>query len=81
MNPPFAKGQDICHVAHALKFLRPGGRLVAIMSAGTASRDDRASRDFRALIEARGGTIEELSEGAFKASGTNVRTVIVTFDK
>lgn len=31
MNPPFTRDQDIAHVEHALKFLAPGGILVAIM--------------------------------------------------
>jgi predicted RNA methylase len=77
MNPPFAKRADIHHVKHALKFLRPGGRLVAIMSAGVAFRDDALARDFRALCD----TIEALPDGAFKQSGTMVRTVVVTITK
>ena len=31
MNPPFTRNQDIRHVEHALKWLAPGGILVAIM--------------------------------------------------
>jgi len=34
MNPPFTRGQDVQHVRHALKFLSPGGILVAIMLDG-----------------------------------------------
>jgi phospholipid N-methyltransferase len=34
MNPPFENGADIKHIAHALKFLKPGGRLVAICANG-----------------------------------------------
>jgi len=30
MNPPFENGTDIKHIKHALTFLKPGGRLVAI---------------------------------------------------
>lgn len=30
MHPPFELGEDVAHVAHALRFLAPGGRLVAI---------------------------------------------------
>src|SRR3546814_1747 len=43
MNPPFDRLRDIDHVVHALKFLKPNGRLVAIMSAGTEFRSDRKS--------------------------------------
>lgn len=78
MNPPFGKRADIAHVRHALSFLRPGGRLVAIMSAGVAYRDDRLARDFRALVEERGGEILDNPDGSFLESGTCVRTVTVT---
>jgi hypothetical protein len=77
MNPPFAGQADIEHVTHALNFLKPGGKLVAIMSAGVTFRQDRKAADFRALIWGMGGTIEELPEDAFKQSGTSVRTVLV----
>jgi len=78
MNPPFAKQQDIKHVLHALKFLKPDGLLVSVMASSVTFRDNKLTQDFRDLIRERGGDIEALPEGAFKASGTNVRTVIVT---
>lgn len=78
MNPPFAKQDDIRHVMHALQFLRKDGLLVSIMSAGVLYRENQLTRDFRALVATRGGSIEELPEGAFKPSGTMVRTVLVT---
>lgn len=34
MNPPFSKGRDWQHVAHAARFLAPGGRLVALVGDG-----------------------------------------------
>jgi predicted RNA methylase len=77
MNPPFAKQADIKHVLHALKFLKPDGLLVSVMSAGVTFRDDKLTRGFCDLIRSRGGDIEALDDGAFKASGTMVRTVIV----
>lgn len=78
MNPPFAKQADIKHVTHAFGFLKPGGLLVAIMSAGVAFRTDARTTAFRELVERTGGVIEPLPEGSFKSSGTNVRTVLVT---
>ena len=45
MNPPFCRGRDLDHVRHALRFVAPGGRLVAIMSAGVAFREDVYERD------------------------------------
>lgn len=78
MNPPFAGQADIDHVLRALDFLAPGGRLASVMSSGTVHRDNRKARDFRALVDARGGSIVPLPEGSFTASGTNVNTVLVT---
>jgi predicted RNA methylase len=78
MNPPFAKQADIRHVLHALRFLKPGGLLVSVMAASVAFRNNKLAQDFRDLIRERGGDIEALPEGAFKASGTMVRSVIVT---
>lgn len=77
MNPPFGKRADLAHVTHALRFLMPGGRLVAVMSAGVLFRQDKATREFRDMLSRTGGW-EELEPGAFKVSGTDVRTVIVT---
>lgn len=78
MNPPFSKQADIKHVLHALRFLKPDGLLVSVMSSGVAFRDNKLTTDFRALIRDRGGDIESLPEGSFKSSGTGVNTVIVT---
>ena len=78
MNPPFASRADVKHVMHALGFLKPGGLLVAVMSAGAGFRDDNLTTGFRATVEERGGTITALPDDAFKESGTGVRTVLVT---
>jgi len=78
MNPPFASKADIHHVTHALRFLRPGGLLVAIMAAGVQSRDDRLTASFRDTVSEAGGTITALPDDAFRESGTGVRTVLVT---
>ncbi len=77
MNPPFMKQADIKHVTHALKFLKPDGVLVAVMSAGVIFRSNRLPVEFRQMVESRGGYFEELPDGAFKESGTMVNTVIV----
>jgi tRNA G10 N-methylase Trm11 len=77
MNPPFAKRADIHHVMHAYAMLNPGGKLVAIMSAGVEFREDRLAQDFRARCT----TIERLPDESFKASGTSVCTVVVTMEE
>jgi len=79
MNPPFARQDDIRHVLHAAKFLKPGGRLVSVMSAGVLFRDNRLTTDFRSFVEDRDGSFERLPENAFKESGTAVNACIVTF--
>jgi predicted RNA methylase len=78
MNPPFLKQADIRHVLHALRFLKPNGLLISVMSAGVTFRDNKLTQDFRDLIRRRGGDIEALPEGAFKSSGTLVNTIIAT---
>lgn len=77
MNPPFGKSSDAKHVLHALKFLRPGGRLAGICSAGVKYRNGKVYEDFRAAMT----SIEDLPEGSFKESGTMTHTVLVTAEK
>ncbi|TAK26754.1 MAG: ParB/RepB/Spo0J family partition protein [Myxococcaceae bacterium] len=81
MNPPFARQQDIDHVTAAFRLLKPGGRLVAVMSAGIAFREDRKTVAFRELVREAGGRVTENPEGSFKSSGTSVRTVTVVMDR
>jgi len=81
MNPPFSKQQDIKHVLHALKFLKPGGRLVSVMSASVTFRQNKLTAEFRQLVEDRGGMIEPNPDDAFKESGTRVRTVNVVIPR
>lgn len=68
MNPPFYGKHYVKHVRHALKFLRPGGCLVAILPA-TARYDHGLLDDLR-------GTWEDLPVGSFAEVGTNVPTAL-----
>ena len=79
MNPPFNKQQDIDHVTHALKCLKPGGRLVSIMASGVTFRQNRKTLEFLGLI----GDSEIIPNppASFKLSGTLVNTVMVVVDK
>ncbi len=81
MNPPFAKQADLAHVERAFGWLKPGGRLVAVMAAGVVQRTNRASVDFRDFVASHSGRFDNLPPNAFKASGTGVNTVIVTMDR
>jgi predicted RNA methylase len=77
MNPPFDKKRsDIHHVLHALKFLKPRGLLIAVMPTGVIFREDALSRDFRGIVATRSGSIVNLPDASFKASGTAVSTCI-----
>lgn len=73
MNPPFAKGADIEHIQHALTFLKPGGRLVAICAGGP-----RQAQTLRPTVESLGGTWEPLPAGTFKEEGTGVNSVLLS---
>jgi hypothetical protein len=73
MNPPFARNADTHHVEHALRFLRPGGVLAAVMSGGIESRTGRTVRRIRSLADG----IWPLPEGAFHQSGTDIDTALV----
>jgi len=81
MNPPFADGADVEHVTHALGFVKTGGALVAIMSAGVVFRQDRRTTAFRALVAEHGGRFVDNPEGAFLESGTGVRTVTLVIER
>lgn len=78
MNPPFRSGQDARHVVHALRFLKPGGRLAAIMSASAMYRETGAYRELRATLANLDHDFEALPDGAFIESGTAVNTALLT---
>lgn len=80
MNPPFERQQDIDHVLHAIDFLKPGGRIVAIMSAGVLFRENKKTVAFKDIIN-KFGYIERLPENSFKESGTGVNTCLVVINK
>lgn len=81
MNPPFAKEADLIHVKHAWEALKPGGRLVAVMSAGVTFRQTNRAVAFRSRLDALGGVLHPLPDGSFKESGTGVNTVIAVVPK
>ncbi|MFI9149510.1 hypothetical protein [Streptomyces sp. NPDC053367] len=74
INPPFADRQDIRHVERALRFVQPGGLVVAVMFGSLTFRTDRVTRDFQQRVREARGTINELPDDAFPAVG--VRTVV-----
>ena len=81
MNPPFTKQQDITHVMEAWKILQPGGILVAIMSPSPFFRTNKKSLDFINWLKANSAEIIDVPDGAFKTSGTMIRTKIIKVRK
>jgi type I restriction-modification system DNA methylase subunit len=83
MNPPFARQADIDHVKKALFHTKPGGRLVAIMSAGVMFRENNKTLDFKQMLSDNCSSFgfETLPEGTFTESGTNTNTVMLVADK
>ena len=80
LNPPFGNLQDIKHVAHAARFVKPDGVLVAIMSPSWQTRDASAAAGFRDFAEASLADVQAIPAGAFRESGTDVATVLVRID-
>lgn len=84
MNPPFLKvglGDHIDHVRHAFELLTPDGRLGAVMPASVKFRQDTRHAAFRTWVYSHDGDIDDVPEGTFKESGTDVRTVFVTVSR
>lgn len=77
MNPPFDLERDIDHVTWALRFLKPEGFLLAIMSAGTEFRETKKAGAFRKLLAERKGWMVDLPPASFAEVGTYVNTVLV----
>jgi hypothetical protein len=74
MNPPFYGKHYQQHVEHARKFLKPGGRLLAILPV-TALTD----HDFVKAGRWQQERWQDLPCGSFSETGTNINTGIATF--
>ncbi len=86
MNPPFDRGRDCDHVRHAYQFLKPGGVLVAVMSARAEWSEDKRHKALHRIIDkctAIYGNRKwiDLPAGSFAHAGTNVNTVLLAIRK
>ena len=81
MNPPFSKHQDIKHIFQAWDLLKPGGILVSVVSESPFFREDKISISFRNWLKENNAEDFELESGAFKKSGTMVKTRIIKVKK
>lgn len=79
MNPPFCRQQDIKHITKAIEIAKR--TVVAVASASVIWRTDKATTEFRDLVESYGGVIEKIPEKAFAESGTNVNTCMIVIHK
>lgn len=82
MNPPFSRGLDVMHVRHALDFLRPGGRIAAIMAGNALNRQNKEVTDLRRYLDLGfDWRVERLPERSFRSAGTMVSTVLLIAEK
>jgi len=81
MNPPFSRGQDVDHVKRAFGLLKPGGRLVSVMSASVKFHGGKKFAAFREMVANYGGAIEDLPEESFREAGTLVNSIVVTLQR
>ena len=84
LNPPFAafgvRQIDAAHVEHALKFVRPGGRLVALMSPGSVNASSgRRRAALHQALQGLGFSTQwmPVASGRFRISGTDTPTVML----
>lgn len=80
-NPPFSGNQDIRHVRMMYDMLEHGGTLASITSARWEFAEEKTCRDFRKWLEDVGGAKYEIESGAFKESGTGVRTLAIVIKR
>jgi ubiquinone/menaquinone biosynthesis C-methylase UbiE len=90
MNPPFDGRQDVQHLLHAYELLKPGGRLVAIMSENSFLVKQSDSKFYKALVhdfqewlDSIGATTEKLPANTFinTERPTPIDTRVVVINK
>ena len=77
MNPPFSKHQNVDHILAAYNLLAPGGVLVSVVSPSPFFRTDKKSVAFQNWMQEVDAEVIDVPEGAFKESGTMIRTKII----
>ncbi len=80
-NPPFSKNQDIDHIMKMYDCLGEGGRLVSIASTHWQISENKKETEFRAWLKKLKADVREIEAGAFKESGTTVKTVMIILNK
>ncbi len=80
-NPPFAKNQDIDHIYRMWEMLNIGGRLVTIASCHWEFSNGKKETTFRQWLTRVNAEIRHIPPGAFKESGTLIKSRIVIINK
>jgi predicted RNA methylase len=75
-NPPWHARSDVRHAAAMLRWLKPGGSLVVVLSASAMTRADAEAVEFRRDVAERSGRFEKLEPGSFVESGTMVNACL-----
>lgn len=87
MNPPFYGTHWMEHVYRAWDWLAPGGTLRAVLPASAEVDEDKEHLAFRRWVERSCADrwhrryFSDLPSGSFRASGTNIETVILEMRK
>lgn len=80
-NPPFTKNQDIAHTMKAWQHLKEGGLLVTLVSPHYEIASEKAAVEFKAFIDEHADDVIDIDAGAFKESGTMIRTKLLVLRK
>ncbi len=88
MNPPYEEGMDINHIVHASSFLKPNGKLVAILSEGSLNRSYQKEKLFRSWLYNLADNGEAFisksipnafnTNNSFRQTGVTVRLITIT---
>ena len=85
MNPPFYGTHWMEHVTHAFQFLKPGGKLVAVLPVTAETGESAKHETFRTWVtsHSRGWSrqFSDLPAESFAESGTRVNTVTLTMTR
>lgn len=80
-NPPFSNNQDIQHTYAMFEHLEIGGEMSVITSQHWKIATDSICSNFRKWLKDNKALIEDIPEGAFKESGTQVKTTLIFIKK
>lgn len=80
-NPPFINLCEIDHIRHHYGCLKPGGRLVSLLSPSPLTSSQQKAVEFRAWLETVGAHEEALPPGSFKkadrAVGASIHMIVI----